>query len=117
MALTHTTTTSTSTTKPGLLSRLRNRHTIKVTTHDSTNSITGTHTRTQKTKTHPEGIGHRDHGGRGPLASTQTPATASHTTQAAGTHHSHHQQLKPTIGDRISGAMMRLRGNSTGRRA
>ncbi|TKA49254.1 hypothetical protein B0A54_01331 [Friedmanniomyces endolithicus] len=116
MALTHTTTTATYTTKPGLMSRLRSRHATKVTTHDSTNPITGTHTRTKKTKTRPEGTGHHGHGGGGPLASTQTPATTSHTTQAAGTHHHHHQQLKPSIGDRISGAMMSLRGNSTGRR-
>ncbi|KAK1810784.1 hypothetical protein LTR12_014832 [Friedmanniomyces endolithicus] len=116
MARTHTTTTSASSAKPGVMSRFRNRHATKVTTHESTNPITGTHTRTAKTKTHPEGIGHHGHGGRGPLASTYPPATTSHTTRAAGTHHHHQQQRKPTIGAKISGAMMSLRGGSTVRR-
>ncbi|TKA81558.1 hypothetical protein B0A55_03008 [Friedmanniomyces simplex] len=111
MARTHTTTTSASTARPGLMSRLRHRPAAKVTTHDSTNPITGTHTRTNKTTTHPNGLGHHGHGGRGPLASTHTPTTTNHTTRAAGTHH--HHQRKPSIGDKVSGAMMKLKGSLT----
>ncbi|KXT09791.1 hypothetical protein AC579_8873 [Pseudocercospora musae] len=92
----------------GLLSRLRNRNQAKVSTTQSTNPLTGTTTTTQKTKTHPNGVGFRGHGGRGPLASNHE----SHYT--SGPTHVHHKR-KPSVGDKISGAMTKLKGSITRR--
>lgn len=116
MARTRNTTTSTTTTgrKPGLMSRLRHRKEAKVTTSAHTNPVTGSHTVTKKTTTHPKGLGHHGHGGRGPLASethhTTTAATTGRTRAPA-----HHHQRKPSLGDKASGAMMKLRGSLTRR--
>jgi len=114
-------TTTTTSSKPGILSRLRHRQPAKVTTSEHTNPITGAHTRTKKTTTHPRGLGHHGHGGRGPLASSGPTATGNthHTTtgRTTATTHSHHShsQRKPSVGDKVSGAMMKLRGSLTGR--
>lgn len=103
--------TSRSTTaKPSLMSRLRGRHNAKVTTKESRNPITGTQTVTKKTTTHPKGLGHHGHGGKGPMASN----TTTDTTATTGRHH-HHQQRHATVGDKVSGAMMKLRGSLTRR--
>lgn len=110
--------TTTTTKKPSLLSRLRNTHQAKVTTTQSTNPITGTTTTTQKTSTHPNGIGYKGHGGRGPLAGnreTHYVNTAGGGTAAAGTT-THHNKRKPSVGDKVSGALMKLRGSVMGRR-
>lgn len=110
--------TTTTTKKPSLLSRLRNTHQAKVTTTQSTNPITGTTTTTQKTSTHPNGIGYKGHGGRGPLAGnreTHYVNTAGSGTAAAGTT-THHHKRKPSVGDKVSGALMKLRGSVMGRR-
>ncbi|KAK3071205.1 hypothetical protein LTR53_009055 [Teratosphaeriaceae sp. CCFEE 6253] len=110
MARTRTTTAPTG--KPGLVARLRNRNNTKVTTKTSTNPITGAQTTTKKTTTHPQGLGHHGHGGRGPMASTNAATTGHHhTTRAPATHH----QRKPSMGDKVSGALMKLRGSLTGR--
>lgn len=117
MAITrkHNTTTRTSRTtatgkKPSLLSRLRNKNQAKVTTSQSTNPITGTTTTTQKTTTHPNGIGYRGHGGRGPMASNHT---THYTTGTSGP--VHHHKRKTSMGDKISGALLKLKGSATGR--
>lgn len=101
-----TTRTTTSAAKPSLMSRLRGRKPAKVTTTVSKNPITGTETVTKKTTTHPKGLGHHGHGGTGPMASTHTAGT----TTTTGTHH---HQRKPTVGDKVSGAVMKLKGSLT----
>lgn len=118
-----TKTTTTTTKKPSLLSRLRNTHQAKVTTTQSTNPITGTTTTTQKTSTHPNGIGYKGHGGRGPLAGnreTHYVNTAggggAGTVKGTTTTHHHHNKRKPSVGDKVSGALMKLRGSVMGRR-
>lgn len=111
--------TTTTTKKPSLLSRLRNTHQAKVTTTQSTNPITGTTTTTQKTSTHPNGIGYKGHGGRGPLAGnreTHYVNTAGGGTATAGTTTHHHNKRKPSVGDKLSGALMKLRGSVMGRK-
>ena len=115
MARTRNTTTTT-TARPGLMSRLRNRHNpnAKVAVSEHTNPITGAHTRTKKTTTHPAGLGHHGHGGRGPLASEPVGATHSRHTHARRAPATHHQR-KPSIGDKVSGAMMKLKGTLTHR--
>lgn len=99
--------------EPGLMSRLRRRHNAEVTTKESTNPITGTHTVTKKTKTHPQGLGHHGHAGRGPLAGEgSTTANANkRTTLTTG----HHHKRRPSVGDKVSGAMMKLKGSLTRR--
>lgn len=95
--------------KPGILSRLRARpakqpapERAKVTQSTSTNPITGTHTTTTKRKTHPQGYGHHGHGGRGPMASNKPSVPPTHR-----------QRRKPGIGDKLSGAMMKAKGEVT----
>lgn len=96
--------------KPGIMDRLRRRpaappaRDAEVTTKHSTNPVTGTRKTTRTTKTHPKGVGHHGHGGRGPMASN---ATTHHTTTAEP----HHHRRKPTIGEKISGAIMKLKGD------
>jgi hypothetical protein len=127
MARTRTTTAHTTTTgrKPSLLSRLTGKKTsnARVTESTSRNPITGTTTTTRKTTTHPSGVGHHGHAGKGPLASkstvTRSSATRSSTTRSkgvttTGTHHHHHQR-KPSMGDKISGGLMHLKGSLTGK--
>ena len=109
MARTRNTTATTSSSRPGLMSRLRYRkQPAKVTTSTSTNPITGSRTTTKKTTTHPNGLGHHGHGGRGPLASDRTIGVTTNS-RTAGTHH----HRKPSVGDKVSGAMMKLRGSLT----
>ena len=104
----HTMETTTAS-KPGILSRLRSRparqpasERAKISHEVSRNPITGTRTETTKKKTHPRGYGHHGHGGRGPLAAEQ-PTT------------SHRQRRKPGIGDKLSGAMLKAKGEATGK--
>ncbi|KAK4575206.1 hypothetical protein LTR86_001058 [Recurvomyces mirabilis] len=104
----------------GIMSRLRGRNNnAKVTTSEHTNPITGAHTRTKKTTTHPNGLGHHGHGGRGPMATSnhthathRTANTRTTGTTAAPVQH-HHR--KPSMGDKVSGAMMKLKGSLTGK--
>lgn len=123
MARTRTTTAPTTTTgrKPSLLSRLAGKKTTqnaRVTESTSRNPITGTTTTTRKTTTHPSGIGHHGHAGKGPLAtkSTTTRGTGAHGPAtrskgvATGTQH-----RKPSMGDKISGGLMNLKGSLTGK--
>ena len=97
--------TTTTTRKPGLLDRLRGRPAAqqeKVTTKRSKNPITGSQKVTQTRETHPHGTGHHGHAG---------PNTRTHHTAAPVQHH----RRKPTIGDKISGAMMKMKGSATGK--
>ena len=97
--------------KPGIMDRLRKRpaprQPAEVTTKHSKNPITGTHTTTKTTKTHPRGVGHHGHGGRGPMAST---THTHHTTAAAPVQH---HRRKPGISDKVSGAIMKMKGSLT----
>jgi hypothetical protein len=125
MARTRTTTapTTSTTRKPSLLSRLAGKKTTtnaRVTESTSKNPITGTTTTTRKTTTHSNGLGHHGHAGKGPLASKSTGVrgTGTHGTtattrskgMATGTQH-----RKPTMGDKISGGLMNLKGSLTGK--
>lgn len=42
--------------------------------------------------------------------------TAGGGTAAAGTTTHHHNKRKPSVGDKVSGALMKLRGSVMGRR-
>lgn len=91
----------------GLMSRLRGKPKAApatVETHQSRNPLTGatTTTTTTKQKTHPHGVGHHGHGGAGPMASTR---------RAPATHH----RRKPSMGDKVSGALTKLKGSLTRR--
>ncbi|KAF2719542.1 hypothetical protein K431DRAFT_321694 [Polychaeton citri CBS 116435] len=109
---------STSTRDTGIMSRLRpRRQEAKVTESRSTNPITGTRTSTRKVKTHPHGLDHHGHGGRGPMASNHH-SHRIHTTTTGGTGGattSRHRQRRPSTGDKISGALLRFKGSLTGR--
>ena len=118
MARTRTTAAPTTTTgrKPSLLSRLAGKKTTqnaRVTESTSRNPITGTTTTTRKTTTHPNGIGHHGHAGKGPLASKSTATRGTTTTRSKGVHTTQHR--KPTMGDKISGGLMNLKGSLTGK--
>ena len=91
------------------MSRLRGKPTASpatVETHSSRNPITGTTTTKTTTtqKTHPHGVGHHGHGGTGPMAGSGRPA-------APATHH----RRKASMGDKVSGALTKLKGSLTGR--
>lgn len=91
---------------PGFLSRLRQRKqptsTHNVVSHEhSVNPITGTHTETHKTKTHPRGPAAGGHGGKGPLAKKHKGTTA-----AGGV-----PRRKPTPADKLSGALLKVEGS------
>ncbi|KAF1355309.1 hypothetical protein BDV97DRAFT_345212 [Delphinella strobiligena] len=92
------------TTRPSLMSRLRNRNNRATTTKQSTNPITGktTTTRTTKETSHP----HKSHH----ASTSHTHATTGTTTTGA-----HHHRRRPSMGDKFSGAMMKLRGSLTRR--
>lgn len=102
-------TTRTAAKKPSLLSRLRKKNQAKVSTTQSTNPITGTTTTTQKTTTHPNGVGYKGHGGRGPLAGNHE---THYTTGSAPVHH---HKRKPSMRDKVSGALTKLKGSVTGK--
>jgi hypothetical protein len=117
MARTRSTTTAA---KPSLMDRLTGKktQTARVTESTSRNPLTGTTTTTRKTTTHPSGVGHHGHAGKGPLATKSTgtrttgargPATTSRTT-ATGTQH-----RKPTMGDKVAGTMTNLKGSLLGK--
>lgn len=101
--------TTTATRKPSLMDRLRGRpaaQPAKVTTKRSKNPITGTQKVTQTTETHPHGYGHHGHGGQGPMASgTRTRAPRAQPV--------HHQRRKPSMGDKLSGALTKMKGSAT----
>jgi len=90
-------TRTTHTGKPSMLDRLRNRKaTSTTTTKRSKNPITGSTTTTQTTTTNGHGHGHgHTHAG----TAAQQPV--------------HHHKRKPSMGDKISGAMMKLEGSLT----
>lgn len=119
-----TTATPTTTTgrKPGLLSRLGGRkkqQPARVTETTSTNPITGSTTTTRKTTTHKQGLGHHGHGGTGPLSSsTKATSSGAHGPATKGRNHGmtttgRTQRRKPSVGDKMSGAMMKLKGSLT----
>ena len=88
----------TATRKPGIMDRLRKRpatHQTKVTTKHSKNPVTGSHTTTQTRTTNEHAQGAHPHG-------------AHHTAAPA-----HHHRRKPSMGDKISGAMMKMKGSMT----
>ncbi|KAK4549724.1 hypothetical protein LTR36_005025 [Oleoguttula mirabilis] len=105
------TTSTTASRKPSLMARLRHPRAAKVTKSESTNPITGTRTTTKKTKTHPKGVGHHGHGGNGPLSTEPVGTTATGHTRAP----THRHERKPSVGDKVSGAMMKLKGSLTGK--
>ncbi|KAM0711778.1 hypothetical protein Q7P35_001147 [Cladosporium inversicolor] len=118
MVRTRTTAAPTTTTgrKPSLLSRLAGKKTTqnaRVTESTSRNPITGTTTTTRKTTTHPSGIGHHGHAGKGPLATKSTATRGTTTTRSKGVHTTQHR--KPSMGDKISGGLMNLKGSLTGK--
>lgn len=119
MARHRTAPTTTTARKPGLLSRLgghKKTQSARVTESTSTNPITGTTTTTRKTTTHPNGIGSHGHGGRGPLASTKGTSTGAHGPATTGRSKGMAtQRRKPSMGDKMSGAVMKLRGSLTGK--
>jgi hypothetical protein len=91
---------NTTTAKPSLLGRLKgNNHTTTTTTKHTTNPITGSHT-TKTTKVENGAGHHASH-------HTGTAGTTTGTTRV--------QKRKPTIGDKVSGAMMNLKGTVTGK--
>ncbi|KAK3722700.1 hypothetical protein LTR37_002271 [Vermiconidia calcicola] len=103
MARTRTTTTPR---KPGIMERLRSRparQQSKVTTKHSKNPITGSRKTTRTTETH--GAGHGGHGGRHPMTSNSTP---HHTTTPV-----QHHRRKPSVGDKVAGAMLKMKGSLT----
>jgi hypothetical protein len=123
MARTRATTapTTSTTRKPSLLSRLTGKkttHNARVTESTSKNPITGTTTTTRKTTTHSNGLGHHGHAGKGPLASKSTGVRGTGTHSTATTRSKHTvtgtQHRKPTVGDKISGGLMNLKGSLTG---
>jgi len=121
MARTRSTTTAA---KPSLMDRLTGKktQTARVTESTSRNPITGTTTTTRKTTTHPSGVGHHGHAGKGPLAGTKTTAvrgtgahrgpatTTSRTKATTGTQH-----RKPSVGDKLSGGLTNLKGSLLGK--
>ncbi|KAG9644549.1 hypothetical protein KCU95_g16460, partial [Aureobasidium melanogenum] len=98
MAFTRSANTTTAS-KPSLLGRLKgNNRTVTTTTKHSTNPITGSHTTTTTKKE------------TGPHASHHT-ASAATAGRGVGSIH----KRKPTVGDKVSGAMMNLKGTVTGK--
>lgn len=116
MAFTRSANTTTAS-KPSLLGRLKgNDRTVTTTTKHSTNPITGNHTTTTTKK---EVTGHHTSHhtgaattGRG-VGSSSRHSTAHRTTGTTGT--TRVQKRKPTVGDKVSGAMMNLKGTVTGK--
>ncbi|KAL0465526.1 hypothetical protein QR685DRAFT_548462 [Neurospora intermedia] len=94
------TSTSTKTTRPmgsGLFGRRRAHHT-------TTPMTTTTHTTHHTTRR--RGYGRKRHHGVTPTAATTMGTTAA-------VHH--HQKRKTSLGDKISGALMKIKGSITGR--
>jgi hypothetical protein len=121
MARTRSTTTAA---KPSLMDRLTGKktQTARVTESTSRNPLTGTTTTTRKTTTHPSGVGHHGHAGKGPLATKSAgvrgtgahgPATTSSRTKATGLSGTQHR--KPTMGDKVAGTMTNLKGSLLGK--
>ncbi|PSK53105.1 Protein transport protein sec72 [Elsinoe australis] len=98
--------------KPSLMQRLRGNkaHTTRTTKH-SHNPLTGTHTTTHTETTH--GAPHSTHAAPHTTRSTgrRSHRTAGTTTAAPA----HHHRRRPSLGDKMSGAMMKLRGSLTRR--
>ncbi|THX50426.1 hypothetical protein D6D06_07970 [Aureobasidium pullulans] len=123
---------NTTVTKPSLMSRLKgNNRTVTTSTKHSTNPITGSHTTTTTKK--EVGAPHSASHHTGPTTASTGRTVGSSTRHTTGhhtsTHHTtgHHttgtttgrtarvQKRKPSMGDKISGAMMNLRGSATGK--
>ena len=118
MAFTRSANTTTAS-KPSLLGRLKgNNRTTTTTTKHSTNPITGSHTTTTTKKV--DGAGHHTGHHTGTTAGTSrvgssTRHTTSHRTTGTTTGATRVQKRKPTMGDKVSGAMMNLKGTVTGK--
>ncbi|KAI4850780.1 hypothetical protein E4T44_02544 [Aureobasidium sp. EXF-8845] len=119
MAFTRSANTTTAS-KPSLLNRLKgNNRTVTTTTKHSSNPITGSHTTTTTKK--EVGAGHHASHHTGTTAGTSrttgssTRHTTSHRTTGTTTGATRVQKRKPTIGDKVSGAMMNLKGTVTGK--
>ncbi|KAF4553302.1 Hypothetical protein D9617_7g030290 [Elsinoe fawcettii] len=101
--------TRTTHSKPSLMQRLRGNkaHTTRTTKH-SHNPITGTHTTTTT-----EHANHHHTPAAAPRAgrTSRKHRTAGTTTTAPA----HHHRRRPSLGDKMSGAMMKLRGSLTRR--
>ncbi|KAK6008040.1 hypothetical protein QM012_004854 [Aureobasidium pullulans] len=118
MAFTRSANTTTAS-KPSLLGRLKgNNRTVTTTTKHSTNPITGSRTTTTTKK--ETGPTHHTSHHTGSAATTSrgvgsgTRHTTGHrTTGTTGT--TRVQKRKPTVGDKVSGAMMNLKGTVTGK--
>ncbi|KAI4734756.1 hypothetical protein E4T50_14722 [Aureobasidium sp. EXF-12298] len=117
MAFTRSANTTTAS-KPSLLGRLKgNNRTTTTTTKHSTNPITGSHTTTTTKKevgaSHPTSHHTGTTASRGVGSSTRH--TTSHRTTGTTTGATRVQKRKPTMGDKVSGAMMNLKGTVTGK--
>ncbi|TVY46550.1 hypothetical protein LCER1_G008644, partial [Lachnellula cervina] len=86
----------TRTTKPTLMTRLRGRN---------------ANTRTVKTTTKVEPAAHHHHA----THATHTTHTRGRNTRTAHAQPVHHHKRRVSVGDKVSGAMMRLRGSLTRR--
>ncbi|PNS19545.1 hypothetical protein CAC42_7389 [Sphaceloma murrayae] len=94
--------------KPSLMQRLRgSKAQTTTTTKHSHNPITGTHTTTHTTHGTPHHTTHK-----APRSSRRTRRTAATTTTTAP---AHHHRRRPSLGDKMSGAMMKIRGSLTRR--
>ncbi|CZT23290.1 uncharacterized protein RCC_09001 [Ramularia collo-cygni] len=96
------------TTKPSLLSRLAGKKTTTTTTKQSRNPLTGKTKTTSTTHTTGTTATHGTH-----ATHTHSHGTRGATANAAGTHHT--QKRKVTMGDKLSGAVMKLNGTLTRR--
>ncbi|CAD0095302.1 unnamed protein product, partial [Aureobasidium vineae] len=120
MAFTRSANNTTTASKPSLLGRLKgNNRTVTTTTKHSTNPITGSHTTTTTKK--EVGTGHHTGHHTGPAATTgrgvgsSTRHTTGRRTAGTTTGTTRVQKRKPTVGDKVSGAMMNLKGTVTGK--
>jgi hypothetical protein len=103
------------TTKPSLLSRLAGKKSTTTTTKQSHNPLTGktktTSTTTGGTTTHGP---HATHGTHATHGHTHSHGTRGSTANpVTGAHHT--QRRKVSMGDKVSGAMMKLNGTLTRR--
>ncbi|KAG9559857.1 hypothetical protein KCU71_g10803, partial [Aureobasidium melanogenum] len=116
MAFTRSANTTTAS-KPSLLGRLKgNNRTVTTTTKHSTNPITGSHTTTTTKKESAPHTSH--HTGSAATTSRGVGSSTRHTTghRTTGTTGTTRvQKRKPTVGDKVSGAMMNLKGTVTGK--
>ena len=131
----HSTTPGTTSTRPTLMQRLRGKrttHSTHTNTKHSHNPITGANTTTTTEKVTEHGHGHHNGhtttstpttttgGGRMSRRNRRkhhghTASTGSTTANGVGGVGHHHHQRRPSLGDKVSGALMRVRGSLTRR--